>query len=310
LLKKPGEQVIGCVALRWSESWTMEAEARQILTALAPGMAIMVDNLWSSAQRERTLQLTEAAVLRLTDELRVKAALLEEANRKLEAFTYSVSHDLRAQRRAQDGFSRILTDTYREQIPDQAVRYLDRVRANATQMGALIDGLLTLSRVDKRHLETRLCDMRTTAQRAFQEVQEGHETESVTFILSDLPPCQGDPEMVAQVFAHLLSNAVKFSRGRPEATIEVGVEDKAQGYPVYFVRDNGIGFDMEYANKIFGVFQRLHDPRQHEGTGVGLAIVNRIIYRHGGRIWVSSVPNVGTTFYFTLEGERDARSAS
>jgi PAS domain S-box-containing protein len=244
---------------------------------------------------------------RLNSELLVKAAQLEEANRELEAFTYSVSHDRHAPLRAMDGFSRILTETYRDKIPPEAVRYLDRVRANARQMGALIDDLLMLSRVGKRPLEKRFCDVRDVAHLAFQEVIEGQDTDSPKFILSHLPPCQGDPGLIKQVFVNLLSNAIKFSRGRPNPTVEVGSEDKAQGLQVYFVRDNGIGFDMEYENKIFGVFQRLHDPNQYEGTGVGLAIVSRIIYRHGGRIWVNSVPNAGTTFYFTLEGERDAQ---
>lgn len=130
------------------------------------------------------------------------------------------------------------------------------------------------------------------------------------FILADLPSAQSDPGLIKQLFVNLLSNAIKFSRGRTEPTIEVGIEDKAQGFTVYFVRDNGIGFDMEYVNKIFGVFQCLRDSSQYEGTGVGLAIVNRIVYRHGGRIWVDSAPDAGTTFFFALKGESNARQIS
>ena len=266
-----------------------------------------VRELVSATRDISSRKAAEDAASQFNLELARKAAQLEATNQELEAFTYSVSHDLRAPLRAIDGFSRILTETFRDRIPEEAVRNLDRVRANAQKMGTLIDDLLDLSRVSKRSLERRQCDMHKMAQMAFQEVSEGEQSDSVKFILSDLPDCPGDPGLINQLFVNLISNAIKFSRGCAEPTVEVGVEDKAQGFTVYFVRDNGIGFDMDYANKIFGVFQRLHNSSQYEGTGVGLAIVQRIVNRHGGRIWVDSAPNAGTTFFFTLMGEPNAR---
>jgi PAS domain S-box-containing protein len=238
----------------------------------------------------------------LNAQLMAQAAKLQAANSELEAFTYSVSHDLRAPLRAMDGFSKMLGEKYREQIPDEARRYLDRIRVNAVQMGALIDDLLSLSRVSKRALETHECAMEPIARMAFQEAASGQDVQAVNFIVGDLPSCEGDSGLLKQVFVNLLANAVKFTRNRPNPTIEVGVNGQEQGSPVYFVRDNGVGFDMQYADKIFGVFQRLHDSRQYEGTGVGLAIVYRIISRHNGRIWVNSAPGEGTTFYFTVGG--------
>jgi light-regulated signal transduction histidine kinase (bacteriophytochrome) len=238
----------------------------------------------------------------LNAQLMAQAEKLETANKELEAFTYSVSHDLRAPLRAMDGFSKILSEKHRDQIPEEARRYLDRIRVNAVQMGSLIDDLLTLSRVSKRALERRECAMTQIAESAYQEVAVEQNGQSLKFVLADLPPCDGDPGLIKQVFVNLFANAVKFTRGRPDPTIEVGVDGEEQDNPIYFVRDNGIGFDMQYAEKIFGVFQRLHDSRQYEGTGVGLAIVQRIIHRHDGRIWVSSVQGEGTTFYFTLGG--------
>ena len=244
----------------------------------------------------------EDHVITLNAQLTEQAAKLEAANRELEAFTYSVSHDLRAPLRAMDGFSKILGEKYRDDIPEEARRYLDRIRVNAVQMGALIDDLLTLSRVTKRTLDKRECAMAQIARTAYHEATTEQDAQRMEFVLADLPNSEGDSNLIKQVYINLFTNAVKFTRGRAEATIEVGASGEVRGNPVYFVRDNGIGFDMQYADKIFGVFQRLHDSRQYEGTGVGLAIVQRIIRRHDGQVWVSSVPGEGTTFYFTLGG--------
>lgn len=244
----------------------------------------------------------EDHVIALNAELREQAQKLEYANRELEAFTYSVSHDLRAPLRAMDGFSKILIEKYSEELPEEARRYLERVRVNALQMGNLIDDLLSLSRVTKRALERNPVNMRRIAEDAMQEVL-GTDPPRVNFILHDLPESKGDSSLLKQVYVNLLANAVKFSRQSPDPTIVVSSTQEAPNQTVYTVSDNGVGFDMQYADKVFGVFQRLHNPREYEGTGVGLAIVSRIIARHGGHIWVDSRIGEGTTFFFTVGGQ-------
>jgi len=227
---------------------------------------------------------------------------LRQVNANLESFTYSVSHDLRAPLRAVDGFSQILLEDYAQQIPAEAVRYLEKVSVGARHMGELIQDLLDLSRLGRKPLQKVRIEPGVVVEQTLKELAGEHEGRAVEIEVGDLPPCQGDPSLMKQVYHNLISNALKFTRQREDAKIEIGWQDSGDE-TVYFVKDNGVGFDMEYADKLFGVFQRLHPVEQFEGTGVGLAIVQRIIRRHGGRVWAEAEVDQGATFYFTLPEE-------
>lgn len=231
-----------------------------------------------------------------------RTAELEAANRELEAFSYSVSHDLRAPLRAIDGFSRILLEEYASQLSSDVQHYLEVVRDNTRQMSQLIDDLLNLSRMSRQPLKRQPIILADLVRQALRDLQSEQAGRCLEVILGELPNCEADPTLLKQVFVNLLSNALKFTRQREVATIEIGCQgnDDKPGEWVYFIKDNGAGFNMEYAHKLFGVFQRLHRAEEYEGTGVGLAIVQRIIHRHGGRIWAEGEVNKGATFYFTL----------
>jgi len=245
----------------------------------------------------------ENAVRQLNAELEQRVGQrtgqLEAANRELEAFSYSISHDLRAPLRAIDGFSRILIEEYAPHLDAQAQRYLHIVHTNVQQMGQLIDDLLAFSRLSRKPLNKQPVDVNKLVRQALDDARRARPDRSPELIVDDLPPCQADPALLKQVWLNLLSNAFKFTARREEARIEIGCQ-LDQDQPIYFVRDNGAGFDMQYADKLFGVFQRLHRSEEYEGTGVGLAIVKRIIDRHGGRIWAEAEVDRGAAFYFTL----------
>ncbi len=232
-----------------------------------------------------------------------RTSQLESANKELESFSYSVSHDLRSPLRAIDGYSTIILNEFGEGLTPATRRYLAKIRDNVRQMNRLIEDLLGFSRASRQELHIIEVDPATIARDAYGELRQEREGREVEFIVGPMPRCRADPMMLHLVYANLLSNALKFTRVRAVARIEIGSLPPDKN-PVYFVKDNGIGFDMEYAPKIFGVFQRLHTDEQFEGTGVGLAIVQRIIQKHGGKIWVSSVPDKGTTFFFTLGGDQ------
>jgi light-regulated signal transduction histidine kinase (bacteriophytochrome) len=237
--------------------------------------------------------------------LRQRTAQLEVANKELEAFSYSVSHDLRAPLRAIDGFSRILLEEYAEPLPHDARDYLNSVRANAQQMGWLVDDLLAFARLGRQPIKKQPLDPVKLVRQCLDELRGEQDGRRVEIVVGDLPPCDAEPVLLKQVWTNLLSNAIKYTRGREVATIEVGcrVDGGPAGERTYFVRDNGVGFDMRYVDKLFGVFQRLHRAEDYKGTGVGLAIVQRIIHRHGGRVWAEAQPGQGATFSFTLGGE-------
>jgi PAS domain S-box-containing protein len=224
-------------------------------------------------------------------------AQLEAANKELEAFTYSVSHDLRAPLRHIDGFARILNEDYGPQLDSAARHYLDRIQQGAGQMGQLIEDLLAFSRTARQDVRRQLVPLQRLVEDARHTVDTG--SRSIDWRIGCLPVVPCDPALMKQVFLNLIANAVKFTRPRQPAVIEIGTEQR-DGEEVVHIRDNGVGFPMKYADKLFGVFQRLHRQEDFEGTGVGLAIVQRILHKHGGRIWAEAELNQGATFYFTL----------
>ena len=224
---------------------------------------------------------------------------LGNVNRELESFSYSVSHDLRAPLRHVDGFARILKDEYSPQIPHEAIRYLDRILEAVTRMGQLIDDLLNLARIGRKELKRKKLQMGSLVKEVMAELPAEAQERNIEWRIEPLPEMNCDPGLVKIVFANLLANAVKFTRKQAAAVIEVGTRT-TDGQLTIFVRDNGVGFDPRYADKLFGVFQRLHRQEDFEGTGIGLVTVQRIIRRHGGEIWAESQVNAGTTFFFTL----------
>jgi PAS domain S-box-containing protein len=285
------------LALR-KDGTVFPVEARARATQMV-GRPLRVTAIRDITERKRA----EEEIRHLNEELEQRVvertAQLEAANKELEAFSYSVSHDLRAPLRAMAGFSRILLEDYASQVPIEAQGYLRRVYDNAQKMGRLIDDLLAFSRLGRQALQNQPVNPADLARLALAELQEEQAGRRVEVSIGELPACQADPALLKQVFVNLLGNALKFTRTREVARIEVGCRELA-GEMAYFVSDNGIGFDMAYADQLFGVFQRLHRADEYEGTGVGLAIVQRIVHRHGGRAWAEAELDKGATFYFTL----------
>jgi len=226
---------------------------------------------------------------------------LSETNAELEAFSYSVSHDLRAPLRAIHGFARILLEDHGAGMDGEAKRVLGVIDENTRRMGQLIDDLLSFSRLGRKELETARVDMAELVRGVVEEVRRHAGDRPLEITVGSLPPARGDRNMLRQAVMNLLDNAAKFTRKRAPGRIEVGHQDNG-AEAVYYVKDNGAGFDPRYASKLFGVFQRLHRAEEFEGTGVGLAIVQRVVSRHGGRVWAEGKPDAGATFYFTLPG--------
>ena len=233
------------------------------------------------------------------EELREKAQQLEAANRELESFSYSASHDLRAPLRAIDGYLRMILKRQGDQLDEETRRQFDQVRNSTTAMNQLIDDLLALSKLSRQDLDLKILDIGRLIEKAWQELQKDQPDRNMTLKVNLLPPVRGDEGLMKQVVVNLLSNAVKFTRIRDTAMIEVGGYEK-ENETVYYVKDNGVGFDMKYHDKLFGVFQRLHRADEYEGTGIGLSIVQRIVHRHGGRVWAESKEGEGATIYFAL----------
>lgn len=286
-----------------------EAWLRQYATLVSTGL-----------DRTRLVEVVKQA----NDELQAKIRevveqqrQLEVANRELEAFSYTISHDLRAPLRAINGFTSILFEEYAGSLPEDAARYLKRVKDNGDYMGQLVDDLLAFSRLGRQPLRTQKVNTRTVVDRALAVLAPSIDARLDELTIGELPECDADPNLLEQVFINLLSNALKYSKNKPARRIEVGAlsserdlppppaGEERGGGPIFFVRDNGAGFDMQYADKLFGVFQRLHKSQDYEGTGVGLAIVHRIVERHGGRIWADAKVDQGATFYFTLKGAEE-----
>jgi PAS domain S-box-containing protein len=286
---------IGIFSVSSAQPHAFSPDTLEFLQALADQLSVAVQN----ARLYGQIQQHSAALERHVAE---RTTQLEAANRELEAFTYSVSHDLRAPLRGMAGFSQILAEEYAASLPAEAVRYLGLIQSGARKMGQLIDELLAFSKLGRHALKIGLVDM----EQLFRDVVAEHEPERkgrrIEITIGKMTPAEADPALLRQALTNLVSNALKYSRNRDPAVIEIGekrvAEDKE---PIYFVRDNGSGFDMKYAPKLFQVFQRLHRSEDFEGTGVGLAIVARVVERHGGRVWAEAAPDVGATFFFTLK---------
>ena len=241
---------------------------------------------------------------RVAGELQRRGELLEAANKELEAFSYSVSHDLRAPLRHIDGYAALLRKAVEQSLNDKAARYLQTISDSAKQMGQLIDDLLVFSRMGRQEMLHTAVNLDQLIKNILSDLRLDLQGREISWTIAALPEVQGDPAMLRQVFMNLIANAVKFTSTRPMATIEIGVEHPSSTEIVLFVRDNGVGFDMQYAPKLFGVFQRLHRADEFEGTGIGLANVRRIVHRHGGRTWAEGVPDKGATFYVLLPRRR------
>jgi signal transduction histidine kinase len=268
----------------------------------APAAADGLHGEYARLMNEKLYQkVSELELLNQRLEKRVaeRTSELEAANRDLEAFSYSISHDLRAPLRAIEGFSRHLEEGLGDDLSPENSRALAYVRQSAQRMNAMINDLLEFSRLGHSPPQKRSVAPADIARRCVENLRLEQEVRRVEFRIGEMPSCQADPALLTQVFANLLSNALKYSRGRDPARIEVGAR-RVGGEVVYFVEDNGAGFDPRYADKLFGVFRRLHSDREFEGAGVGLAIVRRIVERHGGRVRAHGAIGKGATFEFTL----------
>jgi signal transduction histidine kinase len=252
-------------------------------------------------QMEAEVYLRAQEVAEANRHLAQLAARLETANQELESFSYSISHDLRAPLRVIDGFSLALLEDHGKSLPPEGQDLLTRVRQQAQRMAQLIDDLLEFSRLGRKPLDVASVDLAALARTVVQDLGQANTDRKLDVTVGELPPAMGDRALLRQVLTNLIGNAFKFTRQRPDAQVEIGWRDE-NGECVYYVKDNGAGFDMRYASKLFGVFQRLHPAADFEGTGVGLALVQRIVHRHGGRIWGEGRVNEGATFSFTLGG--------
>lgn len=261
-------------------------------------------------RKQEELRESEVRLALLNQELEERVvkrtAALAAANQELDAFSYTVSHDLRAPLRAMDGFSQALLEDYERKLDDQGKDYLNRVRAGCQRMAQLIDDLLQLSRVGRREIDQQTIDLSDIARTVAAELKQSEPDREVEFDIAPDVTAKGDARLLRIVLDNLLGNAWKFTRKNPRARIEFGVTEQ-DGQPAYHVRDDGAGFDMAYADKLFRPFQRLHGSEEFEGTGIGLATVIRIIARHGGRAWVDSTVGQGTTVYFALDRQERRR---
>lgn len=262
-------------------------------------------NILEDMYEERAkLDMTERALINILEDVEIERnqteqskTLLESVNKELEAFSYSVSHDLRAPLRAVSGFADAVQEDYASMLDEEGKRYLNLIGENAHKMTQLIDDLLAFSRLGRREMIETKVDLQSLAREIFDDLYAQTSERNIKFKITNVPIAYGDRSMIRQVLANLISNAIKFTRPKKKALIEFGYSEKTNAY---YVKDNGVGFNMAYADKLFGVFQRLHSETEFEGTGVGLALVHRIITRHGGKIWAESKVNKGATFFFTL----------
>jgi PAS domain S-box-containing protein len=282
-------------------------------TGVALASAVMLDVLDESVSLATLIDISdrktnEEKIKQLNVELEARVQErtreLEQMNEELEAFSFSVSHDLRTPLRALDSFSKILIDDYGDQFDEQALHFQRRVRENALKMTDLTNDLLALSRTSRAPLNKQTLSPASMVEEILQELSTERAHLNVSLKLNELPECLADPGLLRSVFTNLLENAIKYSQHQDPIEIEVGTIQNDEG-TIFFVKDNGIGFDQKFETKIFGVFQRLHNDDHYEGSGIGLSTVQRIVRRHGGDIWAKSFPDEGATFYFTLDGSKN-----
>jgi light-regulated signal transduction histidine kinase (bacteriophytochrome) len=254
----------------------------------------------------------EQEIVRMNQQLEARVeertAELIAANRELEAFTYSVAHDLRAPLRHIDAFARILHEDFSTQLPPEAARFLENIRHGSRNMSRLVDDLLNLARVGRQELKRQVVPLSGLVNDVLADLKNETQGRTIEWHIQPLPTAECDSGLMKQVFANLLSNAVKYTRPRKVAVIEIGA-DRRNGETAFFVRDNGVGFNMKYSDKLFGVFQRLHRAEEFEGTGVGLATVDRIIRKHGGAVWAEAAVDKGATFFFTIPAIKNSGSS-
>jgi PAS domain S-box-containing protein len=289
----------------WTAQWRATAPGRGQIWLEAHAMPVREPDgatTWHGAladitERRRVEQEIRSLNSELDRRVQERTAELEAANRELEAFSYSVSHDLREPLRAINGFSRAVVEDFGAALPSGAQRQLEAIRAGALRMGRLIDDLLSFSRLSRQPLKRRPTDLARLVDECLRELESARGNATVR--VGEILPSDVDASLAKQVFLNLIANAFKYSRPRPTPTVELESR-RDNGQIVYSIRDNGVGFDMKYASKLFNVFQRLHAREDFEGTGVGLAIVHRIVSRHGGKIWVDAAIDRGATFSFTL----------
>ena len=284
----------------------------------ADGSAVVVASRWSLRQDEQGRPLAiletnndisdrkrrEEEIRKLNVELGKRTSDLEATNKELEAFAYSVSHDLRAPLRHMVGFTELLQKHTFPTLDEKSLRYMRIILEAAKKMGTLIDDLLAFSRIGRAETRETMVNMEQLVKDVLTDIQQESGGRDIAWKIGALPNLYGDRSMLRLALVNLISNAVKFTRINPQAEIEIGSMEKKEDGVVVFVRDNGVGFDMKYAHKLFGVFQRLHQSDSFEGTGIGLATVQRIIHRHGGRVWAESLVNRGATFFFSVPGYR------